>query len=128
METRTTETDRCLEELGANSRVLADSVGDFIDGSTGGLANGGESVDGGDTLSKHGVGGELGELGGPKTDGKDTLLGDPVGVDVHERLASGKTRLGLERTDKNTVRSEKVVDGGTLGKELCGLDGVEEKR
>lgn len=119
LETRTTETDRRLEELGADTSILADGVSDLVDGGTSSLANSGQGVDRRDTLGKHGVGSKLGKLRRPETDGKDSLLGDPVGVDVRQSLASGKTRLGLKRTDEDTVRGEKVVDGGTLGKELC---------
>jgi hypothetical protein len=70
-------------------------------------------------LGEHGVGGELGELRGPQADSEDSVLRDPVGIDVGEGLARGDTRLALERTDEDSVRGEQVVDGGTLGKELC---------
>lgn len=70
-------------------------------------------------MSKHGVGSELGELGRPKTDSQDSLSRNPVGVDVGERLASGDTGFALERTDQDSVGAEQVIDGGTLGKELC---------
>lgn len=116
--------NRRLQELGADSRVLADSVSDLVNGSTGGLADGGQGVDGRDSLGEHSVGSELGELGRPEADGEDSLLGDPVGVDVGEGLASVLARLALERTDQNTVRGEQVIDGGTLGKELCLSAGV----
>jgi len=111
--------NRCLQELGANSRVLADGVSDLVNGGTGSLADGRQSVDRRDTLGEHGVGGELGELRGPQADSKDSVLRDPVGIDVGEGLARGDTRLALERTDEDSVRGEQVVDGGTLGKELC---------
>lgn len=45
-------------------------------------------------------------------------LRDPVGVDASQRLACRDTFLGLEGTDEDTVRSEQVVDGSSLGKEL----------
>lgn len=56
LEARTTETNRGLQELGTQAGIAAAGIGDLIDIGTGGLANGRQSVDGGDTLSKHGVG------------------------------------------------------------------------
>ena len=118
LETRTSETDGSLQELGSDTRVLSDGVGDLVDVGTGGLTDGTEHVDGRDTLGEHGVGGQLGELGRPKSDGQDPLLGDPVGVDVGESGASVDTLLGLERSDEDPVRGKEVLDGGTLGQEL----------
>ena len=69
-------------------------------------------------LGEHGVGGELGELGRPESDGEDSLGRDPVGV--HGREGGGRllSLLGLEGSDENTVRREQVGDGGSLGEEL----------
>jgi len=69
-------------------------------------------------LGQHGVGSQLGELGRPKTDGQDPLSGDPVGVDVGQGGTSVETTLALERSDEDSVGSEQVLDGGTLGQEL----------
>lgn len=63
LETRSTETDRGAQKLVAYTAVVADGVGDLVDVGTGSLADGGEGVDGGDTLGEHGVGGELGQFG-----------------------------------------------------------------
>jgi len=73
LETRPSETDAGTEELGAETRVVADGVGDFVDVGAGGLADGREGVDGGDSLGEHGVGSEFGEFGGPEADGEDTI-------------------------------------------------------
>ena len=73
LETRPSETDTGAKELGAESRVVANGVGDFVDVGAGGLADGGEGVDGGNSLGEHGVGREFGELGGPETDGEDAI-------------------------------------------------------
>jgi hypothetical protein len=94
-------------------------VGDLVDAGTGGLADGRQGVDRRDTLGEHGVGGELGELGRPEADGEDTVGGDPIRVDVLERLASVLAGLGLEGADEDTVRGEQVGNGGTLREELC---------
>lgn len=117
-----------LEELGSHSSVLADSVSDLVDGSSSSLADGREGIDGGDSLGKHGVGSELGELGRPETDGEDALLGDPVLVDAGQSLASGETGGGLERSDQHPVRCEEVLDGGTLSQELYTISSRPLKR
>lgn len=110
--------DRRLEELGTHSRVLTDSVGDLVNVGASSLANGREGVNRGNSLSQHGVGSELGKLRRPKADGQNSLLRNPVGVDARKSLASIDTLFGLERTNKNSVRVEKIGDSGTLGKEL----------
>lgn len=56
LEARSTETDRRLEELGTDARVNSARVGDLVDVGTGGFADGGEGVDGRDTLGEEGVG------------------------------------------------------------------------
>lgn len=123
LETRSTETDRGLQELVTHSGVLSDGKGDLVNGSTSSLANGREGVDGRDSLSQHGVGGKLGKLGRPETDGQDSLFGNPVLVDGLERVAGVDTRLALERTDEDSVGGEQVVNGGTLSQELCEVSG-----
>jgi hypothetical protein len=110
--------DRCLEELGSHSRVLSDGKSDLVNVGSGRLTDGRKGVDGRDSLGQHGVGSELGELGRPKTDSQDPVLGDPVTVDVGKSLACGETRLVLEGTDEDSIRVEQVGNGGTLGKEL----------
>lgn len=69
-------------------------------------------------LGKHGVSGKFGKLGGPKSNGQDSLLGDPVGVDISQSLASPQSTLGLQRSDEDSVGSEEIGDGGSLGQEL----------
>lgn len=76
LEARSTETDRGAEELVANTRIETDSVCDLVDVGTGDLTDGGEGVDGRDTLGEHGVGGELGKLGRPEANGEDLLSSD----------------------------------------------------
>lgn len=125
LEARTTESNRSLEELGADTRVLADSEGDLVNVGAGSLTDGREGVDRGDTLSKHGVGGELGELRGPEADGENAVTGNPVGVDLGEGGAGILARLGLEGADEDTVGGEEVADGGTLSKELGVGENVE---
>ena len=73
LETRPSETDASAEELGAEARVVADGVGNFVDVGAGGFADGREGVDRGDSLGEHGVGSELGEFGGPEADGEETI-------------------------------------------------------
>ena len=55
LEARSSETDGSLEELGTDSRVLSDGVGDLVDVGSGSLTDGGESVDGGDSLKEEEV-------------------------------------------------------------------------
>jgi len=77
LETRSTETllirtaqlglsamtyDRGLQELGTHSRVLSDGESDFVNVGSGSLTDGGQGVDGRDSLSQHGIGSELGKL------------------------------------------------------------------
>jgi hypothetical protein len=50
LEARSSEPDGGLEELGTDSGVLADGVSDLVDVGSGSLADGGEGVDGGDSL------------------------------------------------------------------------------
>jgi hypothetical protein len=76
-------------------------------------------------LGQHGVSSQLGQLGTPQSNGQDPLGRDPVGVDVLQRFTGGETLGGLERTDKDPVRGEKVGDGGTLGQELGVGEDVE---
>lgn len=68
LEATSSETDTGFEEFRPDTRVEPNGVGDFVDVSAGGFADGGEGIDGRDTLGEHGVGGEFGELGGPETD------------------------------------------------------------
>jgi hypothetical protein len=74
LEARASKADGSLEELGANTGIIANSMGDFVNVGSSSLANSRQGVDGGDSLREHGVGGELGKLGGPETNGKNTLL------------------------------------------------------
>lgn len=55
LEARASETDAGFEELGPNTRVVADRVGDLIDIRACGFADGREGVDRRDALGKHGV-------------------------------------------------------------------------
>ena len=50
LETRSAETDGCLQELGTETGVLPDGVSDFVDAGSGSFTDGGKSVDGGDSL------------------------------------------------------------------------------
>lgn len=118
LEAAAAKADARLEELGAHARVVPDGVSDLVDVGAGGLADGGESVDGGDALREHGVGGELRELGGPEADGEDLGRRDPVGVNASERGARVLALGGLQRTDEDAVGLEEVGDGGALGEEL----------
>ena len=54
METRSTETDGCLQELGTETGVLTDGVSDFVDVGSGSFTDCGKSVDGGDSLREKG--------------------------------------------------------------------------
>ena len=118
LETRTSETDGSLQELGSDTRVLSDGVSDLVNVGTSGFTDGGKHVDGRDTLGQHGVGSQLGEFGRPKTDSQDPLSGDPVGVDVAQGGTSVETTFALERSDEDSVGGEQVLDGGTLSQEL----------
>ena len=62
LETRASETDGRLQEFRANARIVTDGVGNFVDVRASGFADCGESVDGGYTLGKHGIGSELGQF------------------------------------------------------------------
>lgn len=74
LEARTTEADRRPQELGSNSRVETNSMCDFVDVGASRLTNGRKRIDGGDTLCKHGVRRELGQLRRPKADIQNALL------------------------------------------------------
>jgi hypothetical protein len=69
-------------------------------------------------LSQHGVRGEFGKFRRPQTDGEDTFLWDPVGVNLFEGFACGDTLIGLERTDEDTIRVEEIGDCGTFSEEF----------
>lgn len=118
LEAAATETDTSHQELVTNTGVNTDSLGDLIDISTGLLADGGDGVDGRNTLGQHRVGNELGKLGRPDVGGQDTLARDPSVVNLDESLGSPLTGGSGGRTDKNTVRVEEIVDGGTGSQEL----------
>jgi len=62
LEARTAEANRGTKEFIADTRIIADSVGYLVDVGASGLANGRESIDGGNTLGEHSISGELGEL------------------------------------------------------------------
>jgi len=74
LETRSTKTNTGLEEFRPNAGVIPNGVGDFVNVCPSGFANGGKSIDGGDTLGEHRVRGELGEFRGPEADSEDSLL------------------------------------------------------
>lgn len=57
LEAGAAEADRSLKELGTDASVATDSVGNLVNVGTGSLADGGQSVDGRDTLGKKSVGG-----------------------------------------------------------------------
>ena len=117
--------DRCLQELGTHSGVFTDGKGNLVNVGSGSLTDGREGVDGRDSLGQHGVGSELGKLGRPKTDSQDSVLGDPVGVDVGQGGTSVKTGLVLEGTDQDSVGVEQVGDGGTFSQEFWVGQNVE---
>jgi hypothetical protein len=118
LEAAATETNTSHQELVTDTGVNTDGLGDLIDISTGLLADGGDGVDGRNTLSQHGVGNELGKLGRPDVGGQDTLARNPGVVNLDESLGSPLTGGGRGGTDQNTVRIEEIVDGGTGSQEL----------
>lgn len=118
LETRSTETNRRFQELGTDSRISTDGVGDFINVRSGSFTDSGKSVNGRNSLSEHSVRSELGEFGRPETDGEDSVLGNPVGVDGGQRGTGVFTLLSLERTNEDSIGSEQVSNGGTLSQEL----------
>lgn len=118
LEAGATISNGSLEELGADTGVHADGAGNLIDIGAGGLADGGNGVDGGNTLGKERVGDELGELGRPDVGLEDALLGDPVVVDIGEDLAGLAAGLVHGSTDEDTVRLVEVVHGSSLSEEL----------
>ncbi len=118
LETGTAETNRCLEELGADARVRADGAGDLIDIRAGGFTEGGDRVDRGNALGEEGVGDELGKLGRPEVGGDDALARDPSGIDRGHRLDRGVSGIGGLAADQDAVRVFEVGHGGALGEEL----------
>jgi hypothetical protein len=76
-------------------------------------------------LGQQGVGGELGELGGPEVHGDDLLTVDPAGVDIGQRGGSGTSGGSVKGSDKDTVRVSQVGDGGTFGQEFGVGEDVE---
>ena len=82
------------------------------------LADCRDGVDGRDSLSKKGVGDELGQLGRPEVGGDDALAWNPLVVDRDERLDRLETVGGLSTTDQDTVRHFEVVHCRTLGQKL----------
>lgn len=68
---------------------------------------------------------KLGKLRTPESSHDAAIPRDPVGVDVHERVAGG-LRLGSAKTsDENAIRVLEVGDGGSLGEELGVREDVE---
>jgi hypothetical protein len=118
LEATATETDTSHQELVTNTRVNTNGAGNLVNISTSLLANGGDGVDGRDTLSQHRVGNELGKLRRPNVGGQNALARDPGVVDLDESLGSSLAGGGRSGTDKDTVRVEKIVDGGTGSQEL----------
>jgi len=55
LEARTTETNRCLQELGSDTAIATAGISNLIDIGTSGFTDGRESVYGGDTLSKESI-------------------------------------------------------------------------
>jgi hypothetical protein len=118
LEATATEADTSHQELVTNTGVNTDSTGDLIDISASLLADGGDGVDGGDTLSQHRVGNKLSELGRPDVGGQNALARNPSVVNLDESLSSSLTGGGRSRTDQDTVRVEEIIDGGTGSQEL----------
>jgi hypothetical protein len=118
LEAAAPETDTSHQELVTNTGVNTDGLGDLIDISTSLLTDGGDGVDGRNTLGQHGVGNELGKLGRPHVGGQDTLARNPGVVNLDKSLSSPLTGGGRSRTDQNTVRIEEIVDSGTGSQEL----------
>jgi hypothetical protein len=118
LEATATETNTSHQELVTNTGVNTDSTGNLIDISASLLANSGDGVDGGDTLSQHRVGNKLSELGRPDVGGQNALARNPGVVNLDESLGSSLTGGGRSRTDQDTVRVEEIVDGGTGSQEL----------
>jgi hypothetical protein len=118
LEATATETDTSHQELVTNTGVNTNGTGNLVNIGTSLLANGGDGVDGRDTLSQHRVGNELGELRRPNVGGQNALARDPGVVDLGESLSSSLTGGGRSGTDKDAVRVEKIVDGGTGSQEL----------
>ena len=81
LETRTAEADRGFEEFRTDPGVAADGSGDLIYVRTGGFAECGDGVDGGNALGEEGVGDEFGKFGGPEVGGDDSFARHPVGID-----------------------------------------------
>ena len=112
------EADAGLEELGADSGVSPDGLGDLRHVGPRGLAHRRHGVDAGDSLGKEGVSGQLGELGGPGVHGDDAVCRHPVLVHVGESRDGLAPLLGLLPADEDTIRLQKIVDSGALGQEL----------
>lgn len=125
LEAGATEADGGGEELAAETRVRTDSAGDLSDIGADLLADGGDGVDGGDSLGEEAVGGQLGELGGPDVGGDDALARHPAVVEVNHDLEGGETVGGLLGAEEDTRGLEKIVDGGTLSEELGVVDDAE---
>lgn len=118
LEAAATETDTSHQELVSDTGIDTDSASDLIDISAGLLANSGDGVDAGNTLSKHGVGNQLGELRRPDIGGQDALPGNPGSVNVDKGLGGLLARGSGSGTDKDSVGVEQIVDGGTGSQEL----------
>lgn len=118
LEAAATETDTGHQELVTDTGVDTDGAGNLIDISTSLLAHGRDGVDAGNTLGQHRVGNELGKLRGPDVGGQDALAGNPSVVDLDKGLGGLLAGRSRGRTDQDTVRVEKIVDGGTGSQEL----------
>ena len=118
LEAATAKADGGLEELRADTAVLAHHVGDLVHVGTGLFAEGADGVDGADALGQEGVRGELRELGAPEVRREDAVARHPVGVHVHELLAGGEARFRLVGANEHPIGLKQVVDGGAFSKEL----------
>mmetsp|Transcript_3739 Transcript_3739/g.10714 ORF Transcript_3739/g.10714 Transcript_3739/m.10714 type:complete len:465 (-) Transcript_3739:208-1602(-) len=118
LEARSPEPDAGVQELGADTGVGSDRLGHLLDVGPGGLAEGGDRVDRGYPLGKHGVGRELRQLGRPQVRLQDAFLRDPVGVHGRQHLDCLRPPAGVFSTYEHTVWTAEIADGGSLGQEL----------
>ena len=109
-ETGSSETQSGLEELGTNTHIETDRVGNFIHISACGVANGTDGIDAADPLCEHRVGHQLGEFGGEDIDLDDFGPRDPGSIYGGKSAGGQLSGRRLGGPNDHTVRSEEILD------------------
>merc|ERR1711998_566447 len=93
-------------------------MGDLVHICTGFFAEGGDRIDGGDTLREEGVRSQFGELRRPEVGGEHLLRRDPLAVDISKVLHRLVPVWGQLTTDEDAVWLQEIIYCCALCEEL----------